>query len=90
MSGSLQLFAARVRAKGVAFCGAVNWAGVLLLTSTFLPLYDALGGSATFAIYAVIAAAGALFANAFVPETKGRSLQEIERQMASQMASRQA
>lgn len=76
--------------KGVAFCGAVNWAGVFLLTSTFLPLYNVLGGSATFIIYAAIAGAGALFAHALVPETKGRSLQDIERQMSEQQAVRLA
>ena len=82
----MQLFAARIRAKGVAFCGAVNWAGVLLLTTTFLPLYNCIGGSATFSIYAAIAAIGAVFAAMYVPETKGRSLQEIEQQMAAKIA----
>lgn len=85
----MQVLAARVRGKGTSLVGALNWAAVLLLSATFLPLYTGLGPSVTFTIYAAINLAAALFVYVCVFETKGRSLQEIERELASQMRSQQ-
>ena len=50
----------------------------LLITVTFLSAVDALGKDIVFWIYAAFAVVGIVFARAFVPETKGRSLEEIE------------
>eukprot|EP00873_Tetraselmis_striata_P036171 jgi/Tetstr1/456435/TSEL_043165.t2 len=82
-----EVLAARVRGKGTSLVGALNWAAVLLLSATFLPLYTQLGPSVTFALYAAINLAAALFVHLCVFETKGRSLQEIERELASQRRS---
>lgn len=76
-----------MRGKGTSLVGALNWAAVLLLSATFLPLYTQLGPSVTFALYAAINLAAALFVHLCVFETKGRSLQEIERELASQRRS---
>lgn len=82
-----ELFATRVRAKGAALCGGLNWAANIALSATFLPLVESFGMSATFALYAVVNVAGAAFTTAHVFETKGRSLQEIERAMAHEECS---
>ena len=73
-----------MRGKGTSISAGLNWAAVLLLSTTFLPLYTGLGASATFAIYAVINAASMVFVQAEVFETKGRSLQDIERELAAE------
>ena len=72
-----------MRGKGTSVSAGLNWAAVLLLSTTFLPLYNGLGASVTFAIYAAINAASIAFVQAMVFETKGRDLHEIERELAA-------
>jgi hypothetical protein len=55
-----------------------NWSANLLITVTFLSAVDALGKDVVFWIYAAFAAVGIVFVRLCVPETKGRSLEEIE------------
>jgi SP family arabinose:H+ symporter-like MFS transporter len=55
------------------------WAACLLVTSTFLSLVNALTVSGAFLLYAGISAAAFIFIWRAVPETKGRTLEEIER-----------
>ena len=56
----------------------MNWAANLLVALTFLSLIDLIGAAATFWLYAVLAAVALLFTWALVPETKGKTLEEIE------------
>jgi predicted MFS family arabinose efflux permease len=58
---------------------ATNWAPNLLVSSTFLTLIHVLGPSGTFWLYALTALGAWLFAFRLVPETRGRTLEEIER-----------
>jgi len=66
----------RGRASGVGTMG--NWTANFAVSLTFLPLLQALGNSATFFLYAGIGVVTLIFVRALVPETKGRSLEEIE------------
>ena len=77
-----EVYASRVRAKGASFCGALNWGANILLCYTFLPMKEALGDTAVFGIYACINFAALIFVRANVFETRGRSLQEIENELA--------
>ena len=54
------------------------WVACFLLTETFPLLIDHLGPAATFGIYAAICVAGFLFILLRLPETKGKTLEEIE------------
>lgn len=66
----------RGTAVGVAtFC---NWAANFLVSQTFPALLKGLGPGPVFIGYAVLGMLAALFVQAFVTETKGRSLEEIE------------
>jgi predicted MFS family arabinose efflux permease len=56
----------------------VNWGANLVVALTFLSLIDLIGTSATFWLYAVLAAVALLFTWALVPETKGKTLEQIE------------
>jgi hypothetical protein len=55
-----------------------NWASNLIVSLTFLKLVEKLGASSTFLLYAVASVASWLFAYYFVPETRGRTLEQIE------------
>lgn len=74
-----EIFPNRVRAVAVATCTFALWVGSFTLTYTFPLLNSSLGSYGTFWIYAAICAVGfALFA-AKLPETKGKSLEELEK-----------
>src|SRR5438270_2406508 len=66
----------RGTAMGVAVFG--NWAANFLVSQTFPPLLSSLGPGPVFLGYAGLGVLAALFVKAFVAETKGRSLEEIE------------
>jgi hypothetical protein len=55
-----------------------------VLTYTFPMLNRALGSAGTFWVYSGICAAGFLFVSLSVPETKGKTLEQIEREFESQ------
>lgn len=76
-----EIFPNRVRAIAVATCTFALWVGSFTLTYTFPLLNSSLGSYGTFWIYAAICALGfALFA-AKLPETKGKSLEELEKEL---------
>ena len=58
------------------------WIACFLLTFTFPLLNGVLGAPGTFWLYAAICAAGFLFVLVRVPETKGKSLETIEKELA--------
>jgi hypothetical protein len=73
-----ELYPNRLRAIGASTATVANWSANLLITVTFLSAVDALGKDVVFWIYAAFAAVGIVFVRAFIPETKGRSLEEVE------------
>jgi sugar porter (SP) family MFS transporter len=73
-----ELYPNRLRGIGASTATVANWSANLLITVTFLSAVDALGKDIVFWIYAAFAGVGIVFVRAFVPETKGRSLEEIE------------
>jgi SP family sugar:H+ symporter-like MFS transporter len=66
----------RGTAMGVAVFG--NWAANFLVSQTFPVLLDKVGPGPVFLGYAGMGVLAGLFVKAFVTETKGRSLEEIE------------
>jgi len=74
-----ELYPLEVRGRGTGLVVMTQWAANLAVSLTFLPLVGAIGKPATFWIYAALAVAAFLFTVHFVPETKGQTLEEIER-----------
>ena len=68
-------------------CLLINWGSDFLIALTFLSLIEAMGRSATFWLYALVCVVFWLFAFFFIPETKGRSLEDIERDLRSRASS---
>ncbi|MGP5072439.1 sugar porter family MFS transporter [Arthrobacter rhombi] len=73
-----EVYPQRIRGSAMSATLMCNWGMNFVVSLTFLSLFDALGKSWTFWLYALICALGWLFAVKLVPETKGRSLEEIE------------
>jgi len=73
-----EIFPLAVRGRAMSLATLSNWGVNLLVTVTFLELIDAFGRPGTFLIYAVLTAVAIAFTAALVPETRGRSLEEIE------------
>ena len=73
-----ELFPNRVRGVAISFVGLVNSATAFLVTLVFPWQLQSLGSSMTFLIYGVFAVAGLAFVMRVLPETKGRSLEELE------------
>nr|WP_255473821.1 MFS transporter [Oceanobacillus sp. CFH 90083] len=48
------------------------------MSSTFPPIHDVLGGM-TFSIYGALSVLAVIFIWKFVPETKGKTLEELEK-----------
>ncbi|KFW83706.1 Solute carrier family 2, facilitated glucose transporter member 6, partial [Manacus vitellinus] len=69
-----------LKARGVAsgLCVIVSWLTAFTLTQFFLPVVNAFGLEVPFLFFAVISAGNILFTGCCVPETKGRSLKQIE------------
>ncbi len=76
---SAEIFPTRVRAPGASISSFANWAANLLVSITFLSLIGALGAPSTFWLYASFGVLAFIFSWLLVPETKGRSLEQIER-----------
>ncbi|XP_060628155.2 solute carrier family 2, facilitated glucose transporter member 10 [Anolis sagrei] len=77
-----EIYPTSIRGRAFAFCNAFNWAANLLISLSFLDLIDAIGLSWTFLLYGVVGVVAILFIYLFVPETKGQSLEEIDKQFS--------
>ncbi len=76
-----EIFPNRVRAIAVATCTFALWVGSFTLTYSFPLLNSSLGSYGTFWIYAVICLLGFIFFAAKLPETKGKSLEQLEKEL---------
>lgn len=78
-----EIFSNRVRGVAMAVCTAALWIASFLLTYTFPFLNSGLGTGGTFLLYAVICFGGFLFTWQRIPETKGKSLEELGEELTS-------
>ena len=73
-----ELFPNRIRGMAMSIAVFSLWAANFVLSFTFPILKDALGPAFTFWIYAAICVLGVVFSMKMIPETKGKTLEEIE------------
>jgi MFS transporter, SP family, galactose:H+ symporter len=74
-----EIYPLKVRSSSEGLAATFNWGSNLLVTLTFLSLVRWAGASRTFLLYALFAVAAWIFSYRLVPETRGRTLEEIER-----------
>jgi sugar porter (SP) family MFS transporter len=73
-----EIFPLKVRGAGAGVSALSNWGANFVVSQAFLPLVALIGTTAVFWILAVICVVAAIFIYFLVPETRGRSLEQIE------------
>lgn len=79
-----EIFPLEVRGKAVSLAVVMNFFWNTVMTLIFPVELEYFGASITFAIYAIVLAFGIYFIVHFIPETKGMTLEEIERNFIQQ------
>ena len=77
-----EIFPNRIRGAAMAVAVTSLWIACFVLTETFPILREHLGPALTFWIYAAICLLGFFLFKARLPETKGKTLEQIERDLA--------
>jgi sugar porter (SP) family MFS transporter len=78
-----EVFPLRARSQAMAVCTIVNWGVNFLISYFFLSLVSSIGRPATFWIYTGFGVLAVAFFSLRVPETSGRSLEEIEHDLGA-------
>ncbi len=73
-----EIFPGRIRGRAVSVCTAFNWLSAFVVSQCFLSMVNAVGSSLTFGLFALFCVIGWIWIFFRVPETKGRSLEEIQ------------
>ncbi|WP_291125043.1 sugar porter family MFS transporter [Flavobacterium sp. UBA6031] len=79
-----EIFPNRIRGAAMALATFSLWIACFILTYTFPLLNKGLGAAGTFWVYAGICVIGFLFVMKKLPETKGKSLEEIEKELVKE------
>jgi len=76
-----EMYPTRIRGAAMSFSTAINWA-CSFLSVQFLPwMLSNLGGGWAFAFFGVFSLLAFIFIKIFIPETKGKSLEQIEKEL---------
>ena len=76
-----EIFPHRIRGVAMAVCTFALWTGCCTLTFSFPSMNATLGSSGTFWIYSAICISAFTFLFRRLPETKGKSLEQLEREL---------
>ncbi len=76
-----EIFPNKVRGVAMAVCTFALWTGCFTLTYSFPLLNASLGSYGTFWLYSGICLAGLLYFIKKLPETKGKTLEQIEKEL---------
>ena len=73
-----EIYSKDIKAVGGPVSGSFNWVLGFIVTATFNPISDAIGVGQTFWIFGGISVLGVIFIFLVLPETKGKSLADIQ------------
>ena len=73
-----EIFPLALRGRAMSLATVANWGFNLVVSVTFLDLVGAITSAGAFLVYAILSLGALVFVAMMVPETKGRSLEEIE------------
>lgn len=75
-----EIFPNKIRGRAASIATSALWTGTLVVTFTFLSLVRRFNISGTFAIYAVLSLVSFLYIWKRVPETRGKTLEQIQQE----------
>jgi SP family arabinose:H+ symporter-like MFS transporter len=75
-----EIFPNKIRGRAASIATSTLWTSTLVVTFTFLSLVKALDISGTFAIYAFLSLAGFVYIWRCIPETRGKTLEQIQQE----------
>lgn len=77
-----EILPAKIRGPAASVATGFNWSCTFLVTTTFPLLKETIGPEFIFWLFGCITILGLAFTISFVPETRGQSLDDIERKLA--------
>lgn len=78
-----EIFPHRIRGVAMATCTFALWAGCCTLTYTFPIMNASLGSYGSFWVYSAICLCAFIYFVKYCPETKGKSLEELEKELSA-------
>jgi sugar porter (SP) family MFS transporter len=76
-----EIYPVKIRGQAMSVATMANWGANFIVTVSFLTLLSALGNAGTFFLFGGLSIVALVYFQRQVPETKNRSLQEIERDL---------
>ena len=76
-----EIYPLKIRSIGMSFVSGIQWLANFVVSMTFLPILAAFGIAAAFWLYGAMCLVVILFTIFYVPETKGVSLETIEKNL---------
>jgi sugar porter (SP) family MFS transporter len=73
-----EMYPTKYRGTAMSFSTAVSWICTLIVVQFFPWVLNNLGGAITFGIFALFSLIAYIFIKRYIPETKGKSLEQIE------------
>ncbi|KAJ8964306.1 hypothetical protein NQ314_005006, partial [Rhamnusium bicolor] len=84
---SAELMPPEIKSVACSAAATFNWLLAFIVTRFYANLVDGIGGDSTFYIFAGISLIGTVFVFLIVPETKGKSLSEVQELLSGKSAS---
>jgi sugar porter (SP) family MFS transporter len=78
-----EIFPNRIRGAAMSVAVSALWIACFILTYTFPVLNSILGPAGTFWVYAVVCCAGFVYVLVRLPETKGKTLEDLESELST-------
>jgi len=85
-----EIYPLRIRGAAMSVASTANWGANFVVTISFLTLLSAIGGTGVFLLFGCLTLVALAYFYFRVPETKGRSLQAIERDLRGGQSARPA
>ncbi len=76
-----EIFPNRLRSKGMSLALVALWSACTIVSVVFPVMLDALNGATTFMVFALICLVNLWYVWRYVPETKGKTLEELEKEL---------
>jgi MFS family permease len=76
-----EIYPVDVRGQAMSLATMTNWGANFIVTISFLTLLGAIHGYGTFFLLSFLSLFAVLYCALRIPETKGKSLQQIEREL---------